>query len=55
MSSKATLGATATKIGHHNNENSQYMIKNDHGGSKYWRAQAASMKSPGGMLSTTGL
>ena len=38
MSSKVYLGATATKIGHHDNENSKYMIKNDHGGSKNWRA-----------------
>ena len=51
MSSKVHLGGTATKIGHHDNENSQYMIKNDHGGSKYWRAQAPAK----GMLSGTGL
>jgi hypothetical protein len=54
MSNKVNLGGTATKIGHHDNENSQYMIKNDHGGSKYWRAQAP-IKVAGGMLSGTGL
>ncbi len=54
MSSKVHLGGTATKIGHHDNEKSQYMIKNDHGGSKYWRAQAP-QKGAGGMLSGTGL
>lgn len=54
MSNKVNLGGTATKIGHHDNENSQYMIKNDHGGSKYWRAQAP-IKVTGGMLSGTGL
>ena len=53
MSNKVNLGGTATKIGHHDNENSQYMIKNDHGGSKYWRAQAP-IKVAGGMLSGTG-
>ncbi len=54
MSSKLALGATAANMGHYDNENSKYMIKNDNGGSKFWKP-APSTKGPGSIMSHTGL